>query len=135
MKKVIILLMMVFQFFCVDVNAQTNKPRKSFERMFYSLPYKSLEMGVLRTAKKHKIYSGIIANLSTPYYDVVGALPAEDRRELLSIIPNTDGNIDRRVIAEYVLSKFAQNSKQYTAMITIWSGKKSSLNRIVTLGK
>ena len=131
-KALIVCLVLMMQVIPTFAQEST-KP--AFERMFFSLPYKTLEKGVLDTARKHKIYSGIIANLTTPYYDIVGALPIEDQRELLSIIPGTDGQMDKRVIAEFVLSKFAQNSKRYTAMITMWGGKKSSLNKIATFGK
>lgn len=131
-KGLIILFFIVINFSPV-LAQQNTKP--AFERMFFSLPYKSLEKGILYTSKKHKIYSGIIANLTTPYYDIVGALPIEDQRELLSIIPGTEGQMDKRVIAEFVLSKFAQNSKRYSAMITMWGGKKSSLNKIASFGK
>ena len=109
-------------------------PNKELARMFYSVPYYTLQRCVIDTARAHAIYSYIIANLSTPGFDFVQYLPAADKARLREAVGSST-ELDLALGHEFVMSRFNENSKRYTACITMWKGKKDSLNMIVTLGK
>lgn len=130
-----VLLLVVGLFFVVEVHAQSERalaPQK-IERVFYSDPYFVVERGIYEASKKHAIYTYIIANLSTPGFDAIRILPEEDRAILKATLP--DGKYSREVLAEFVITRMAENNRKDTALMTVWKNKKDSLSRIVTLGK
>jgi hypothetical protein len=106
---------------------------RKIERVFYSDPYFVVERGIYEASRRHAVYTYIIANLATPGFDPVKMLPADDQAILKSTLP--DGKYNRDIIAEFVITRMAENNRKDTAMMTIWKNKKDSLSRIVTLGK
>jgi hypothetical protein len=106
---------------------------KKIERVFYSDPYFFVERGIYEASKRHAIYTYIISNLATPGFDPVKILPEDDQAILKATLP--DGKYNRDIIAEFVITRMAENNRKDTAMMTIWKNKKDSLSRIVTLGK
>ena len=107
-------------------------PRK-IERVFYSDPYVVVERGIYEASKRHAVYTYIISNLATPGFDPVKILPEEDKAILKATLP--DGKYDRDVMAEFVITRMAENNRKDTAMMTLWKNKKDMLSRVVTLGK
>ena len=101
--------------------------------IFYVRSYQLLEEGIMDTTRRQAIYSYIIANISTPQFEPIRYLPADDVKELRSMLP--DLKLSKEVILEFVMSKMAENSKRQSSYTTMWKGKKDSLTRIVTLGK
>jgi hypothetical protein len=106
---------------------------KRIEKVFYSDYYISVERGMYDGSRNHALYTYIISNLATPGFDPVRLLPAEDQALLKATLP--DGKYNRDVIAEFVITRMAENNKKTTALMTVWKNKKDSLSRIVTLGK
>ena len=106
---------------------------KPIDKVFYSAYYTSVESGIYDGTRKHALYSYIIANLATAGFDPVKILPAEDKALLKATLP--DGQYNRDVIAEFVITRMAENNRKSTALMTVWKNKKDSLSRIVTLGK
>ena len=101
--------------------------------MFYSAPYKTLQEGVLESSKRHAIYSYIVANLSTPGFDFYAYLPPDDQRVLAETLPDTA--LSNQVMTEFLMTRIAINSRRYSALMTMWGGKKNMLTKVVTLGK
>lgn len=106
---------------------------KKIEKVFYSDYYVSVEQGIYEASRRHALYTYIISNLATPGFDPVKLLPEADKALLKSTLP--DGKYDRDVVAEFVITRMAENNRKDTALMTIWKNKKDSLSRIVTLGK
>ncbi len=106
---------------------------KKIEKVFYSDPYFVVERGIYEASRRHAVYTYIISNLATPGFDPVKMLPEDDRALLKSTLP--DGKYNRDIIAEFVITRMAENNRKDTAMMTIWKNKKDILSRIVTLGK
>lgn len=128
-----------FLYLATPLMAQLTKvhypdPDTEMARMFYSRPYYRLQRAILDSARRHAIYSYIIANLSTPGFNFYEYLDDDDRRLLRQQIP-AEQEFTQAVAHEFIMSRFNENSKRYTAYITLWQGKKNSLNNIVTLGK
>lgn len=118
----------------VPINrAQVAAGRPPLERMFYSLPYQTLEDGILEASKRHALYSYLIANFATPGIDYYEQLPEDDKIRLSTILGGSE--MDQEVFQEFVLARFAENSRRYNALITMWGGKKNALTKVVTLGK
>ena len=107
---------------------------RSVARTFYSDPYFSLMDGIREASRRHAAYSFIISNFSTPGFDYQTYLPPDDRVRLQQIIPE-DGDFDKKVITEFVMSAMAENSRRAQLYMTMYKGKKDSLSRIVSLGK
>jgi len=121
--------------FCVPVMAQSERALapKKIEKVFYSDYYTSVERGIYEASRRHALYTYIISNLATPGFDPVKLLPEEDKSLLKATLP--EGKYNQDVIAEFVITRMAENNRKDTALMTIWKNKKDSLSRIVTLGK
>ncbi len=106
---------------------------KSIDRMFYSEPYYSVEAAIFERSQRHAIYAYIISNMTTPGFDPMKYLPADDQADLNAIVP--DKKFIREVLVEFLMTRMSDNNRKDTALMTIWKNKKDSLQRIVTLGK
>jgi hypothetical protein len=121
--------------FLSQVYAQSERAAASrkIEKVFYSGYYTSVEQGIYEGTRRHALYAYIISNLATPGFDPVRMLPDDDTALLKATLP--DGKYNRDVIAEFVITRMAENNRKETALMTLWKNKKDSLSRIVTLGK
>jgi hypothetical protein len=106
---------------------------QSIDRMFYSEPYYSVEAGIFERSQRHALYAYIISNMTTPGFDPMKYLPAEDQADLKAIVP--DKKFTREILVEFLMTRMSDNNRKDTALMTIWKNKKDSLQRIVTLGK
>lgn len=106
---------------------------QSIDRMFYSEPYYVLEAGIYDRSERHAIYSYIIANLTTPGFDAMKYLPADDRAVLAAMSP--ESKYTKEILVEFLMTKMAENNRKEMALMTMWKNKKDGLQRIVTLGK
>lgn len=109
---------------------------QSVDRMFYSPYYFTVSDQVLEGAKKHAIYSYIVANAATPGLDLVALLPPADKQKFLNSVPeDAEDEQKRAAIMEFVLAEMSINNRRTSALAAIWGGKAKSLKNVVTLGK
>ena len=109
---------------------------KSFDHLFFSRFYDSLQIGIVAGAEKHAIYTYILANASTPGLDLVQLLPPKDQKKLMALIPpGADVTTRKSVVMEFVLTQMSYNQRRMAMLTTIWGNKGKSLTKIVTLGK
>jgi len=104
---------------------------KDLEGIFFNKRYDSLEEAIRYTSKKQALYAYNISNLSTPGFKPV--LTPEDMELLNKLVPNKEYSTE--ILLEFFMSRMTENSKRYTAYVTLWKGKVDNVKRIVTLGK
>ncbi len=104
---------------------------QGLDAIFMSKKYASLEEGLRMSAKKQALYAFNIANLSTPGF--VPILTPEDQSILRDVSPSQEKS--KEVLLEFLMSRMAENSKKYNALLALWKLKIDNNKRIVTLGK
>lgn len=131
--KIILFVLCVASFSYGQVDDYFKSKEFSLERMFYSKPYQTLQDQIYDVARRHAIYSYIISNLTTPGFDFYAYLPPDDQAALSQMLP--DDTMTNKVITEFMMTRVAYNGRRYSALMTMWGGKKNSLTKVVTLGK
>ena len=121
-KQAILILFMASSCF-----AQADMDSMQFEKSVADL-----EKCIVKTGKKHALYSYNIANISTPGFEPI--LYPEDKKELYKMVPQ-DSEFFKKALLEHMTTAMARNRLSHSMCLALYKKKFDIYRQVATLGK